>query len=332
MKSSSIHQPPNNRYIQLNQWQVNFCQNNHCAALLLSIFISWHDWKLRNDQCYRSSSDTAEIQGDGRTHNEKAYLFFTTNELIDGCMGLYGKKAIADGLKLLVSLGVISIHINPSSKYRFDKTRHFQFSPEVCNQWIAENYPIQPNSNQNSSQAIDYIDTPKIADRDGEKARWSGENGRPSGENRPAITNTTNNTTNNKQSINPRDEFLENDKAPEDQSFDPAIKPLVDALLAKGMSQKKFYPDTLSELSRLQQEGITVDKVIRAYDFAERITHSRGFGLNYLLKVLIDQREQGVARKTDYVRQRTSRPNHHFESMQYETDLSKGAAWIEGDN
>lgn len=69
-----------------------------------------------------------------------------------------------------------------------------------------------------------------------------------------------------------------------------------------------------------------------AYDFAERITKGGGFGLNYLLKVVMDQREQGGSKRSGYVPERKTRPNHQFESMQYETDLSKGAAWIEGDN
>src|SRR5579872_5061286 len=127
--NSSIRQPENTRYIQIHEWQIKFCQNNHCAALLLAFFISWHDWKTQNDQYYRRANDIAEMHGDGRPHNQNAYLFFSMDELIEGCMGFYGKNAINEALQLLASLNVITIHKNPNPRYYFDKTKYFQFDP-----------------------------------------------------------------------------------------------------------------------------------------------------------------------------------------------------------
>jgi hypothetical protein len=122
-----------NKRVVVRAWQIDFCDGNHCAALLLSFFASWHDWKLKNDQYYSRTNDIAEMHGDGRPYNQNAYLFFSTEELIEKCLGLYGKNAISAAIQLLVSLKVLSIHKNPNPRYKFDKTKYFRFYPSVCN-------------------------------------------------------------------------------------------------------------------------------------------------------------------------------------------------------
>ena len=202
MNSSCIRHPENTRYIQLFDWQVAFCQGNHCAALLLAYFIAWHDWKCKHDQYYRRSNDIAEVHGDGRLHNENAYLFFSTEELIEGCMGLYGKKAVTDSIESLVKLAVISVHKNPNPRYYFDRTKYFKFYPNVCNAWIKENYAIQD---------VDSDDRAKTTDRKDKKEQLSRKSNRPLDENRQTITNTTNNTTNKNQSNNTHHDFVYQD-------------------------------------------------------------------------------------------------------------------------
>lgn len=141
MKSPHIHHPENNHCLQLHEWMVKFCGNNHCAALLLAFFLSWHEWRLRHDIYYRRLINT-EIHKDVGINNENAYLFFTFQELIDGLMGLYDQKTVASALDLLVSLGVISTHKNLNSTYPFDKTKYFKLYPHVCDHWLANNYQI----------------------------------------------------------------------------------------------------------------------------------------------------------------------------------------------
>ena len=201
MKTSCIYTPPNSRFIQLNETHLAFCQGNHCAAFLLSFFSSWHDWKIRNDQYYCRANDIAEVHGDGRPNNENAYLFFTTEDLVNGLMGLFGKKAISDGLELLVNLKVITIHKNPNPRYHFDKTKYFRFYPEIVNNWLEAGDAISLDSNS-CAQVIDNFDNAKIDDAFAKNARPSIENGQPSRQNRQAITDTTNNTTKNNKSIN----------------------------------------------------------------------------------------------------------------------------------
>jgi hypothetical protein len=281
--TTSVRHPDKNSYITLHEWQIRFCQGNHCAALLLSYFSAWHDWKLRNDQYYRRSNDIAEIHGDGRPNNENAYLFFTTEELIDGCMGLYGKKSVCDGLELLVSLNVISVHKNPNPRYHFDKTKYFQFYPQVCNRWIAKNYPVDSVVDYERAQDIDYNDMPKMADRESKNARRSDENGRPSRENSQAITNTTNNTTNRNKSINACDDH-DQEKI---QNQTTEIETVTDALVQAGFSRDRLnYPDAKLSIQHLIGIGATKEIFLSAYQLAYSATQGKGFGVNYLAKVV----------------------------------------------
>lgn len=303
MRTSSIHQPANSRYIQLHAWQVEFCKGNHCAALLLSFFSNWHDWKLENDNYYKRSNDIAEMHGDGRPHNQNAYLFFTTEDFIDGCMGLYGKKAICAGLELLIELKVISKHKNPNPRYHFDKTKYFQFYPDVCNQWIDDQYKNKSKADEKIMQPIENKDSVKMPDREGKNDLPSVENGRPSSENTRAITNTTNNTTNKKQSN------------PQVVSEDLNFKKIIELLKALGLSYQ-IQAEEHVILKKLIEQGATPSVFTHAFELADKATKKAGksFGIRYLEKVVTGLLER------DHVDEPSIK--------QYENDFSGGLSWM----
>jgi len=168
MKSSCVQQPNNNRYIQVNEWQIAFCHQNHCAAFLLSHFIAWHDWKLNHDEYYSRANNIAELHGDGRPNNQNAYLFFTMEDLAEGILNLYGKNAINTALLLLEELQVISVHKNPNPRYHFDKTKYFMFYPEICNKWIKNNHKREENQNSSIESLKGDIDRLKVSYRSSE--------------------------------------------------------------------------------------------------------------------------------------------------------------------
>ena len=201
MKSTCVHHPQSNRYIQVYEWQIAFCNQNHCAAFLLSNFIAWHDWKLNHDEYYLRANNIAELHGDGRPNNQNAYLFFTMDDLADGILNLYGKNAINTALQLLEDLKVISVHKNPNPRYHFDKTKYFMFYPEVCNEWIKTSLETKENQNQTVEDLNQSFDPLKEDDR-------SLESNRPSLKKGEAITYTTSNINNNNN--NARDVLLSN--------------------------------------------------------------------------------------------------------------------------
>lgn len=319
MKLSCIATPKSSRYIQTHEWQIRFCQGNHCAALLLSFFSHWHDWKLKNDKFYFKVNNIAEAHGEGRPHSQNAYLFFTNEELIEGTLGFYGKNAINEALQFLVKLNVLSIRKNPNPKQRYDKTKHFSFYPDVCNEWIAKNCSSPKQSSKKSRSAIDVVDLPKAENAFIKKEQLSIEKGK-------AITNTTYHTTNNHSFIDEPDfdsslldEVEQNDNA----SVQPATKTqeIIHALVEKGMPHERFqYDDVVPIIEDLVQEGATVTHFAKAYDLSVNMTKGGHFGIRYLQKVVNHLLKQVRRQPVLY-----HSPNDHAESK---TDLSRGMHWL----
>lgn len=311
--SSCIRHPEKTRYIQVYDWQIQFCQGNHCAAILLSFFINWHDWKLRHDQYYKRANDIAEMHGDGRPHVENGYLFFTTDDLIKGCMEFYGKQAINTAIDLLTTLCVITVHKNPNPRYHFDKTKYFKLYPNVCNRWIASNHFIE-HEDEEQDQEINFSDSPKMADREAKNGVPSNENRQPSKESDRAITDTTNNTTNKIQSINARDD----------------VQLCVDALTEKGMSAKRFYPEALEVIRLLGEQGATTEMFVKAYDIAHRTTKNNHYGMNYLAKIVEQLLTQSIRQHSPCGKSPTSSQKDHFSDTVYESDIRNAVTWMKG--
>ena len=154
----------------MRKWQVEACDGERCAALLLSFFEYWHNIKLALREKAIAANDVAENHGDERTQDESLYQFHTEKELEDGLLGLYGKTKIKDALDVLVQKNFISIHKNPNINYKFDRTRHFLFYPEAVNSWM-------------------------VVHRSAENGARQAENGSPSAENGLTIPEITSEIT-----------------------------------------------------------------------------------------------------------------------------------------
>lgn len=46
MNNTCIQHPTRDPLIVIRQWQLDFCESNHCAAALLSFFEYWHNIRL----------------------------------------------------------------------------------------------------------------------------------------------------------------------------------------------------------------------------------------------------------------------------------------------
>lgn len=136
MKTSCIHHPENNTFLIIRSWQLAFCDGNHCAAALLSIFEYWHNIKLRMQIKNRHSNEIALQHGDNRSQDESLFQFHNLEDLQESIQYLYSTNTIQNAIDFLVQKGVVSIHANPNPKYRFDKTRYFLFRPEILNHWL----------------------------------------------------------------------------------------------------------------------------------------------------------------------------------------------------
>jgi len=176
MRTSCIIEPQNQPLIVLKQWQVDLCDGDKCAGLLLSFFIYWHDIKLKMRRKNEQANQIAEAHGDEGVQDTSLLQFHTEEELERGIMGLFKRTKINQSIRLLEKKGFISIHSNPNPKYTFDRTRYFLLHDDVVNEHL--HFPI-------------VADPSKSVDRSTAESSRSTENGSRSTENEGTITKTT---------------------------------------------------------------------------------------------------------------------------------------------
>ena len=140
MKTTCIRHPERNPLLLIRQWQVEFCDENYCAAALLSVFEFFHNYKIEQSDRARHENDIAERHGDPRNQNESQQQFYNYKELADRLLGLYAERTISEAIRFLAEKGVITIGRNPNQRYKFDKTNFYLFHPEVCNHWLDQHY------------------------------------------------------------------------------------------------------------------------------------------------------------------------------------------------
>lgn len=279
MNTSCIRHPTNNHYIQVYEWMVQFCHGKHCAAFILAHFISWHNWKIKHDSYYARANDIAEMHGDGRPHEQNAYLFFSADDLEKGILNTYSKNSIKEALKFLEDLGVISSHSNPNPRYRFDKTRYFRFFPDVCNEWIDDHYTSRQNT-QNTAQVVDNYDNAILTDRNIKIDPPSRKIDRPSVKIGRAITDTSNNIKINQSTCaRVREEVC-------DELISERTLPIVEALVDQGMPVDRFHEEACLQLERVMDKGASKEIILKAFDVAKQSKSLRGFNVTYLVKVV----------------------------------------------
>lgn len=126
MKSTCIQYPPSEILIIVRESQLNFCDGNVVQAALISFFEYWHNIKIE----IASKSKSEDIDLDFIQHH-------TEEELIKGILSISkSSKTIRAAIKVLEEKGVIAVTNNPNKKYRFDKTKHYIFHPEIINSWL----------------------------------------------------------------------------------------------------------------------------------------------------------------------------------------------------
>lgn len=160
MKSSSINHPENEPLIIIRQWQLDFCEGDKVAAALMSFFEYWHNIKLGNASQNEKANVISMAHGDDPAADTSLFQWHTESELITGIMNIAkAGKTLSRGLELLESRGIITIHTNPNPRYKFDKTRHFLFHPEIANEWLNSIYRQRKNtlsSSKNTSRSGNF--------------------------------------------------------------------------------------------------------------------------------------------------------------------------------
>lgn len=136
MRGSCIRHPAKEPLIIVREWQIEACDGNRCAAILLSFFEYWHDIKLQMASKAARQNSIAIAHGDSPTQDETLLQFHNEQELEAGILGFYGASSIRKAIALLKEKDFISVCSNPNSRYKFDQTRYFLFCDEQVNQWL----------------------------------------------------------------------------------------------------------------------------------------------------------------------------------------------------
>jgi hypothetical protein len=195
-QTSCINHPSGSRFVVIYDWQVELCEGNTTTAALLSFFERWHNLKLAMRPKNIHSNNIASAHGDERSQDESTLQFHSEQELIDGIQSIGKRDSVRKSINWLESRGFISIHSNPNKRYAFDKTRYFQFYPDVVNEWLKTGMSInRPPMSEKQS-------------RSSEKQSRSSEKQQPSSEITSAITDhaskeTSDHTSNEEDSPSP---------------------------------------------------------------------------------------------------------------------------------
>jgi len=125
--TSCINHPEKEPVLVLHGWQLDFCNTNQVAAGLMSLFEYWHNVKVKM-QAKKLKNQRDEL--DLIQHH-------TQDDLIDKLLYLTKTPAcIRRAIEFLEQKKIITVCRNPNKRYKFDRTRHFIFHPEVVNNWL----------------------------------------------------------------------------------------------------------------------------------------------------------------------------------------------------
>lgn len=326
MKTSCIDHPGKDRLVIIRKWQLEFCEGDHCAAALLSFFEYWHSWKLETDAYNHKTNDIAEMHGEARLLSEDIFQYHSLKELSSGILELYGEKTIAKSLKFLEEKSVITIHDNPNPRFHYDKRQYFIFYPEICNEWLKSSYKSRCGKNTTSGEQKYLLDEVKIQDASGKNILGHGKN---------ALYRTEINNKDINQSIqsNERNAFFShreesNLHSAEEKNISEEVHVIIENLKEKGFPASKFnYPDTMASIENLHLAGATLAMFLKAYDIALETTQSKGFGVNYLIRVVasILAKSNQQSQKT-YENRKT--PYHEKREPEYKNDFRNGLDWM----
>lgn len=154
--TSCINHPKKEPVLVLHGWQLDFCNTNQVAAGLMSLFEYWHNVKVK------IQAKKPKNQRDGLD----LIQHHTQDDLIDKLLYLTKTPAcIRRAIVFLEKKKVITVCRNPNKRYKFDRTRHFIFHPEVVNNWLKNRGKKINDQQENSVHIEPKMDTIQIAEQ-----------------------------------------------------------------------------------------------------------------------------------------------------------------------
>ena len=259
MRSTCIQHPTREPLLIIRQWQLDFCEGDHCAAALLSMFEYWHNIRLDLSEQAQQANEAAHKHGKPAIHEESLLQFHSDEQLQAGLLKLYGTKKIREARSLLAAKSVITEHLNPNPRYAFDKTLYFEFHPEVVNAWLEQRR--NPPSATNTTPVAASQPTPtgetglSRGDNNffvtcGKNAERVGKNAERVGKNAGSYTETTYETTSETTTTPLPPSFIDSGQRPPPAGGSSSN----DEEKTKDGSARLAFDGSLSSLSEAQRE------------------------------------------------------------------------------
>ncbi|MGK7875412.1 MAG: hypothetical protein AB4426_19565 [Xenococcaceae cyanobacterium] len=125
----TISHLPATPYTILRLDYLIICQDDYCAAKILSLFEAWSESKRDAVEQAKYHNKAAAKEGLEPTHDETTWLYNTLENIRQRLLEEYSVKTINKALKTLVDLGFLQTRFNPNHKW--DRTKQYQFQTEA---------------------------------------------------------------------------------------------------------------------------------------------------------------------------------------------------------
>ena len=357
---SCISHPPKHplskNSLIIHEWQIIACKGDFKAAALLSYLELKHNTKIDIDGYHKDTNDEAEQQGLGRIQNEDTLIRVKLADLREDLYAIGVEKTLSHALDFLADeLGFISLHANPNPEKILDRTKYVRFYPEICNAWIRAHYRTDGTYIEQSQSENEYIptrngkkslskmtnvsiDSDKSHSREGKKSLSENSDGSFSDEPAQLIDSYQNEVMPDRfgkmsESLYINNQYQSNQLINSiNQSENENIKAVLNALVAKGITPEKFnYADAKLTIERLIEEGATIEIFTQAYDVSAHATQGKGFGVNYLARVvetlLKKSKKPVVDHKANHRTNTVSQANRRATEYVYKHDLKNAESW-----
>ena len=129
MRKSVISHPPKERFVELRTGYQAIVGQDDCAAMLLSIFEHWTNYKLGQRNQAEHHNQAACDESLEETQDTGLWIYKSNDDLSEELLGHYSGRVISRALKTLLEYGFLLRRTNP--KYGWDRTLQYLFVTEV---------------------------------------------------------------------------------------------------------------------------------------------------------------------------------------------------------
>ena len=134
-RTSCVEHPPGQRYIHVEEWQIE-AAGGACGAILLSLLEGWHNSRIAQSKKAELENEIEHLSGGNGEQRTGNWVCHRDEDLCRETLHFYSPKSIREALKSLAAKEFIKIGGNPNPRMAFDKSRWILFQPEKVQEWI----------------------------------------------------------------------------------------------------------------------------------------------------------------------------------------------------